>query len=161
MNQNVYIFFHNFADYSVIKTVSYVISYPLGYGLPFIIFIYFLSKHSRPLYASTLLFFSGVLSWVAAFLLKLLFHIPRPVSPNTFFDVGGYSFPSSHAAVYAVLTFTVASLKPSWTLPMVAITLLVGISRIILGVHTQVDIIGGYILGSIVGYYTVKHFKKI
>ncbi len=81
---------------------------------------------------------------------KLLFRIPRPwVYDPTIEVVGnakeaatGYSFPSGHTQNAAGTLGAMAAYKPTWkrVVPCVALILLVGFSRMYLGVHTLLDV---------------------
>jgi undecaprenyl-diphosphatase len=65
---------------------------------------------------------------------------------------GRYSFPSNHAATgMAIAVVTAYAFRSSWTLVVFAGTLLVGLSRIYLGVHFPGDILGGFLEGAILG----------
>ncbi len=63
-----------------------------------------------------------------------------------------HSFPSGHASRTAVLTVVV--LSRGWILIGMALliwSLLVGLARIILGVHYLYDVLAGYLLGLVIG----------
>ena len=88
-------------------------------------------------------------------LLKLLFRVPRPdILP--LIQETGYGFPSGHAMTGAAFVLTAAVLltrcskKPTkiWTISAAAsFVLLVGFSRIYLGVHSVADVLAGYAAG--------------
>jgi undecaprenyl-diphosphatase len=88
--------------------------------------------------------------------IKNLTAIPRPLGALAW----GYSFPSGHTASYVVFWGTLiywihTSNKSKWLKDAVyvlgaVLILLVGYSRVYLGEHWIVDVVGGYILGIII-----------
>lgn len=61
----------------------------------------------------------------------------------------GYSFPSGHSASASSMYFTLACdvrKKWMWTLA-IAVTLLIGVSRFVVGVHYPTDVLAGWALG--------------
>jgi undecaprenyl-diphosphatase len=88
--------------------------------------------------------------------LKAFFHRARP-DFHRLIEIGGYSFPSGHAmnafSVYAVVAFLLWRHIPTRlgrSLLIVSssfMIVLIGVSRIYLGVHYPSDIIGGYFAG--------------
>ena len=92
-------------------------------------------------------------------LLKFAFDRPRPdVMPHAE-EVYNASFPSGHAMMAAITYLTLgalltgvqkdAQMKRYILIWSVSLTVLVGTSRIILGVHWPTDVIGGWCVGSI------------
>ena len=82
-------------------------------------------------------------------LLKSFFYEPRPLEGQKIYDC--LSFPSGHTlTTYVVWGYIAASVRNKilWVVAAV-IVLLMGISRIVIGVHFPGDIIGGYIFGTI------------
>lgn len=59
------------------------------------------------------------------------------------------SFPSRHATIMAVVAFSYTYFKSKWASLFLILMLLVGLSRIYVGVHYPLDIIGGFVVGLI------------
>ncbi len=91
-------------------------------------------------------------------LLKLGFDRPRPDLVPHGMQVYTASFPSGHAMMTAVVYLTLAALlarsesrrriKADLLLLAASVTLMVGISRVYLGVHWPSDVLGGWMIGS-------------
>ncbi|HYJ53851.1 MAG TPA: phosphatase PAP2 family protein [Allosphingosinicella sp.] len=94
----------------------------------------------------------------AAKLLKFVYDRPRPTLVPHLVDAGSASFPSGHAADSAIVYLTIAALLAR-TVPERALrlyilvvagslVLLIGISRVYLGVHWPSDVVGGWAFGA-------------
>lgn len=90
------------------------------------------------------------------FALKHAFARPRPDLFQEIATLHSYSFPSGHAmaaaAIYGMIAVVVARLAPrlrGWvTIGAVLLILLIGLSRIYLGVHWVTDVLAGYAAGA-------------
>jgi membrane-associated phospholipid phosphatase len=106
---------------------------------------------------------AGLLSGV----LKTLVARARPVFPDPIAHAGGYSFPSGHALTAMVAAgCVVVLLHPRlrggarvalWVLAA-AFVLLVGLDRVVLGVHYLTDVVAGWIVGLATVVATVVAF---
>ena len=130
--------------------------------------LYFVSKKKE--LAVWYVFTAAVGAGVLNKTIKYIFRKPRPSFEHLVVQ-GGYSFPSGHAmgstimygGLLVVLFYLVKSkgIRTLFALLFVGLILLIGISRIYLGVHYPSDIIGGYSLGSAWLYTSVDVFRHL
>jgi len=90
--------------------------------------------------------------------LKSLFEVPRPEDVRFVIEAYGYSMPSGHTirsfASAMFLHPLVNNGKSRLLIWMLA--LLMGLSRIFVGVHYPSDVLAGALIGCIVGYVGIK-----
>ena len=96
-----------------------------------------------------------LLAWLLNERLKGVFQRPRPADPWLVQETG-FSFPSGHSMVsmafYGFLIYLVwrcvtdKKLKYTLTAVLGALILMIGLSRIYLGVHYVTDVIGGFLI---------------
>jgi undecaprenyl-diphosphatase len=72
-----------------------------------------------------------------------------------------FSFPSSHASNMGSSMFLLSMAFKSWTPLFVIIALLVGLSRVYLGLHYPSDVLSGYVLGLFIGYIVWRGIEKL
>lgn len=98
-------------------------------------------------------------TWLVAAVIKLLYVAERPFQmlPNVipYVTTNSGSFPSVHAAVAFGLATAVYYFSPRLGRLYLIIAFLVGVSRIIVGVHWPIDVLGGFILGGVIAYIFV------
>ena len=148
--------------------------YPIVIFLAFVLLLIF-KGYKKESYFSFLIWLGPLLSWI----LKTLVARPRPQE----YLVSGYSlpndfgFPSGHAVFYVVflglvafyaiaLTGLPSALRKILSVTSIALVLLVGLSRIYLGVHWPTDVLAGYLLGLfilellIIAYFRFVHRRR-
>lgn len=105
--------------------------------------------------------------------LKMFFHRARP-DLHRLIEISGYSFPSGHATmamtVYGILSFLLwrhITTKIGRTILIISssiMILMIGVSRIYLGVHYPSDVIAGYFTGgfwiSVAIWYYQRYQEK-
>lgn len=96
-------------------------------------------------------------------ILKLIVQRPRPNVVRLVVE-SGYSFPSGHATTSFVLYEVIAYLL--WDKHKIlacfvgALPLFIGVSRIYVGVHYTSDVIGGYLLGFALLFFSISWLKN-
>jgi undecaprenyl-diphosphatase len=178
MNNQIFYIFYNLAHQSALGDRVIIF---LAQAFPYIVILLagiFLLFHHEVFFAENplkafmqkwkeifLVFFSGVFAWCVAYGLKILIHTPRPfiALPNVqaLLSESDFSFPSGHATFYmALATAIFLSHKKAGYIFMI-FALIIGLARIIAGVHFPVDILGGFILGALIAYLVKYSYQKI
>lgn len=103
------------------------------------------------------LFIISLGSALTVWMMKLFFAMPRPTDPIALMTIDSFSFPSGHAAAAATLygfllwmmvgTGKIDRMRTLFAGIFFFIIVLVGFSRLYLGVHYLSDVIAGYIVG--------------
>jgi undecaprenyl-diphosphatase len=121
----------------------------------------------RPPLVTTLVTAATV--WTAdllATLLKAVFDRSRPydavpeADPLLRWDVGS-SFPSGHAATSAAGAIVLAYLLGRWGWWLALLAAAVAFSRVYVGVHYPLDVLGGAALGAVVGLAAVALVRRL
>ncbi len=138
--------------------------------LSWLVFLAIKSKKDSSLFlkkmGDILLFFITLsFVWAITELIKGLISLPRP--HQSLFGVKTLivhgendSFPSLHTSFSFALAYFVYSLSKRAGLMLFGIAVIIGISRIYVGVHYPLDVIAGAFIGTLISFIIVKVFKR-
>ncbi len=178
MNDNIFLFFYNFSHQGIFLDKLIVFFAQTFPYLVVLIAVIFLLYHHEVISADKpfkiflqkwkeiiLVFFTGIFAWCLAFILKNIFQTQRPFDslPEviSLFPETGYGFPSGHATFYMALAVSIYLTHKKAGYFFIFFALLIGIARIAGGVHSPIDILGGYILGIFTAYLVRALYKKL
>jgi len=170
MNNEIFFFFYNLAHRALwLDTLIIFLALYLPYIATISAFIFLLFHHEvlkskNPVLALVqkkkevfVSFFAGALAWVLAHMIKLLFLTQRPFEVlsdvTSLFPKTDHSFPSGHATFFMALAVSIFFSHKKAGYVFMILALVIGVSRIASGVHFPADILGGFILGTMVAYF--------
>lgn len=150
----------------IMKFISFIGSETFLFPAIGIVIIYTFIKKKH--YISKVLLANTLGSWILNYILKWVFQRTRPFD-YALVKQGGLSYPSGHSMVTMSMYLAIAYLlsrnvhepvkKRNVYIIASTIIILMGISRMYLGVHWPTDIIGGYIMGYLFYNSTIKLIK--
>lgn len=143
----------------------------LAWGLILVLMYAFGDERTRKI--AFLAFLALILANVVVYSLKFLVAEPRPFLTLANVDLlvhaeETYSFPSGHATSSFAAAFVIGSkyklnLKGrnySLLCPLMIFAVIVGFSRVYIGVHYPYDVIVGAIIGILSGYFVLKFWNN-
>jgi len=160
MNDTIFFFFYNLSHQSAFfdKVIIFLAdTFPYIVILLAVIYLFFYKKNWKDFF---IVFISSGFAWVLSYLLKYLIHVDRPFvalqNIQNLFSESGYAFPSGHATFFMALAFALFFNHRKVGYVFIFFALLIGIARIIAGVHFPIDILGGFILGFTIAFFLKK-----
>lgn len=107
----------------------------------------------------------GLSDFISGKILKDLIGRLRPCNVlenvNLLVYCGKYSFPSSHASNIIALAISGSYYFRKALIPLFTLAAVIGYSRIYVGVHYPLDILGGFVLGGIIASLVIYMEKRI
>lgn len=111
----------------------------------------------------------GIITAIVAFILAktgaALFSDPRPFVSDHVTPLFAYTadngFPSDHTLLGMIITIAIMSVSRRWGVTLFILTIIVGASRVLAGVHHPVDIVGGIVFGALGGAVAAYALPKI
>jgi undecaprenyl-diphosphatase len=162
MNISIFNFFFSLSSNIAIANFSLFLSYTLIYFL--IIFAILLPFFINKNYIySILTFFTVVFAWICGDIIKYIFMIKRPfmeLGITPLFLENGFSFPSSHVTVMAALSIIIWNFNRKLGIVFLIFTILIGLSRMVIGVHYPMDVVAGGFIGSLLGLSILWFYRK-
>ncbi len=97
-------------------------------------------------------------------LIRFLYPLPRPFiayQVNQLIPEGINGFPSGHAALFFAMAMAIYFYNKKWGFAFFVAALVMGIARIIAGVHYPLDILAGAAVGILTSYLIFWTVEKI
>lgn len=109
--------------------------------------------------------FSCLLGFSINAILHLVYYEPRPFMTHHVHQLIPHSVDSSFVSDHSVLVFSIAFMmllrNDIWKYPVLLWAIVVGVSRVFVGVHYPADIIGGALISYVVSGLVKKSYKKL
>ena len=178
MNNKIFFFFYNLAHQSLFLSKFFVF---LADVFPYLVVllagIFLLFHHDvlpskNPFKAFAqkwkeifIVFFSAVFAWLVSEIMKVIFHTTRPFlafqNVPSLIPETGFSFPSQHTTFFTALALAIFFSHKKVGYVFMFFAVLIGLARIAVGVHFPIDILGGFILGTLIAYLVRFLYRKI
>jgi len=149
------------SKYNFIKYFSYFLSYIYIYLFPIVILFWVFIYRTKKVYTLLIILFSAVSTFLVSELIKNITKIQRPAIEGLMVSERGFSFPSEHSSITMVIGIVIYSIDKKLGIIFIALSILVGLSRVILGVHYIIDVLAGWGVGILIGLIFIKIFKNI
>jgi undecaprenyl-diphosphatase len=133
---------------------------PIGVALAVVLW-------KRDWWAAATAVLAGVVTWFAAKVVKAMVERGRPLQYLPDIDVRegsgtGFGFVSGHSAVAACTALVAMTVLPRrWRPVVVLVPVLVGLGRVVHGVHLPADVAGGWSFGVLIGLATVELMGRL
>src|SRR5438309_6774365 len=159
-----------FIAISLYHSVSSDTLLPLIYGIatvgdliwvPLVFWLYVFRKDSNEWTGSLILAVAIVTAMALTDLLKAAFNLPRPFQiPSLGISARGEiptnpGFPSGHTTNAFTVATVIWSRYAAWRIPFIVLAICTGVSRVILGLHFPIDVLGGVFLGIFCGTFVL------
>lgn len=126
---------------------------------------------ARYRWEAVVLIVSNITAIASDVLIKIIVRSPGPGAPSVpaLLKVNDYTFPSGHVIFYItffgfICYFSVSKMKQTWKkvvllTPLGILMVFIGVSRVYLLAHWTSDVIGGYLLGSMILIISICVYK--
>lgn len=148
LDQQVFLFINHLPHTGVMDAVAKFFSLIGSAGLIWFIigFLLFLKEEKKHHLFFVPIVGAGGISYVLVeYVLKPLFARPRPTPV-----LSDYSFPSGHATIAFAMAVVLSAYEPKFRKWFFTLAVCISLSRIFVGAHYPLDVLGGAILGIII-----------
>jgi len=160
LNQSLFLWIHHFAGrYVFLDVAGIFFANYLAYLMvvAFLVLAYYEVGWRKKFYvlcegALAVILARGILTE----LIRLFYYHPRPFVVFNFTPLiaeSGSSFPSGHMMLFFALAVTVWYVNRAWGVWFLALSAVIGVARIYVGVHWPLDILGGAVIGLASGIF--------
>ena len=164
MDLRIFEYINSFAgQWFLLDQLGIFLAQSAGYALLGILAFLFLFRS----YQRRMVIVSAISAVVARGILvtaiRFFYHRARPISVDAVHQLvtnDKWAFPSGHASFFFALSTGVYLYNKKLGIFFYAVSLLMGVARIFVGVHWPSDILGGAFLGTIVGIVVKKIFDR-
>lgn len=178
MNITIFYFFYNFAHQSYLfDRVAVFITDELGIlilAATVTYLFYLFASHPKWkekslrswIWECFMILGSTIAAYVVAYILKVIFHAPRPFVDHLdiiplVYETPYTSFPSAHATLFFALATVVYIYNKKAGVVLFVVALMISLSRMIVGVHYPGDVLAGALIGVAVAYLFYKVVNSI
>ncbi|SNS91343.1 Undecaprenyl-diphosphatase [Bacillus sp. OK838] len=145
----------------ITNSVPYVV-------IALMLFLWFIAnkeKRAEKQYTAIYAVLSCLLGLLINAILHLVYYHPRPFVAHHVHQLIPHPADSSFVSDHSVLVFSIACTmvlrNDSWKYPTLVWAIIVGISRIFVGVHYPADVIGGALISYGVSIFVIQSSKKL
>ena len=172
MNTSIFYFFYNIGqNYPALDWMFVFLAEYLPY-LTVVVLLYYLFAHEdkkRGVREIATMVAIATLAWILAHAIKYFYYTPRPFVllqgiMALFPQESDASFPSGHATFFSALAMGMYFYHKKIAAVLAVVALLIGLARIITGVHFPLDILAGFVLGpaiAVIVYFLIKKMSQM
>lgn len=157
MNEELFYLFYNFGSLHALSEVTFFLAEYFGYFVSIAVFLWIIWKFRMFFIKKAAIAFGiSVFAWIVAHIFKAYFSIPRPfqilddVTPLVFGTHALQALPSGHATFFGALATSIYFLDKRAGVAVWVCAFIIGLARIMAGVHWPSDILVGWVLGTLI-----------
>ena len=165
LNEKIFYFFYNLSNRSPLfddTVVFLAVYFPFVVVVAALIFMFF---YKKSFWNTFWVFFTAGVAWGVAHVLKAVIGTARPFDSlpevTSLFTQTSNAFPSGHTTFFTALGFAIFFLYKKAGYAFIVLALVIGLARVMAGVHFPIDILGGFVLGVLIAIVMEKLGPKI